>query len=60
MNNKEEAEKVHRCRKCRKQLHGENAIDVGYCEGCFHEMMADDPEDEDDGNWIHDVDMGAK
>jgi len=47
MNNKEEAEKVHRCRDCRKQLHGENAIDVGYCEDCYHEMMADDRYDED-------------
>lgn len=39
-------EKKHYCRKCKKELHGRNAIEVGYCLECFHEMMADDGEEE--------------
>lgn len=38
----------NRCRECGTKLIGKNAIDVGYCIPCYHMMMADGYDDEDD------------
>lgn len=38
----------NRCRECDTKLIGKNAIDVGYCIPCYHMMMADLEDDENE------------
>lgn len=51
MKKEEYSEPIVKCRTCKKQLHGKNAIDVGYCLDCYNEMMADDEDDGPDLNY---------